>query len=181
MLFPLLGVAVARGHAWLGRRVLTATAGFVVLVLAVVSIQIRTDWLGAIVAATARRDPDLEGIDWTSLRSQLAVRGLLSQPGLVIGADNWRDGGKIAYALGPDVTMLCLSQDARQFGFETDPSHYVGDDVLLLVLDHPEAARARLAPRFDRIETLPPATITLRGRVLQTVSVLRGVHLRAWP
>jgi len=178
MLFPLLGVAVARGHAWLGRRVLTATTGFVVLVLAVVSIQIRTDWLGAVVAATARRDPDLEGIDWTSLRSQLATRGLLTQPGLVIGADNWRDGGKIAYALGPDVTMLCLNQDARQFGFETDPSRYVGDDVLLLVLDHPEAARARLAPLFDRIESLPPAMITLRGRVLQTVTVLRGVHLR---
>jgi 4-amino-4-deoxy-L-arabinose transferase-like glycosyltransferase len=181
MLFPLLGVVVARGHAWLGHRVLTATACFVVLVLAVVSIQIRTDWLGAVVAATARRDPDLEGIDWTSLRSQLAARGLLTQPGLVMGTDNWRDGGKIAYALGPDVTTLCLNQDGRQFGFATDPSRYVGDDVLLLVLDHPDAARARLAPLFDRIEPLPPATITLRGRVLQTVTVLRGVHLRAWP
>jgi len=181
MLFPLLGAAVARGHAWLDRRVLTVTAGFVVLVLAVVSIQIRTDWLGGIVAATARRDPDLEGIDWTSLRSQLAARGLLSQPGLVMGADNWRDGGKIAYALGPDLTTLCLNQDARQFGFAVDRSHYVGDDVLLLVLDHPDAARARLAASFDRIEPLPPATITLRGRVLQTVTVLRGVHLRAWP
>jgi hypothetical protein len=34
---------------------------------------------------------------------------------------------------------------------------------------------------FDHIETLPPATITLRGRVLATVNVLRGSHLRAWP
>ena len=43
---------------------------------------------------------------------------------------------------------------------------FIGDDVLLLVLDHPDAARARLAPLFDRIDALPPATITLRGRVL---------------
>ena len=99
----------------------------------------------------------------------------------MVGADNWRDGGKIAYALGPEVTVLCLNRDGREFGFATDPARFIGDDVLLLVLDHPDAARARLAPLFDRIETLPPATVTLRGRVLATVSVLRGVRLRAWP
>jgi 4-amino-4-deoxy-L-arabinose transferase-like glycosyltransferase len=181
MLFPLLGQAIASGRSWLGRRGLIATACFVIIALAVVSIQIRTDWLGPVIAANTKRDPDIEGIDWTSLRSQLAARGLLTPAGLVIGADNWRDGGKIAYALGPDQTVLCLNRDARQFGFATNPASFVGDDVLLLVLNHPEAVRARLGPSFDRIETLPPATITLRGRVLQTVTVLRGIHLRAWP
>jgi hypothetical protein len=181
MLFPLLGQAVARGRGWLTRRGLIATAGLVVLTLVIVSSQIRLDWLGPAVASIAKRDPDLEGIDWTSLRSQLAARGLLTQPGLVIGADNWRDGGKIAYALGPDITVLCLNRDARQFGFATNPRQFIGDDVLLLVLDHEDTARARLAPLFDRIETLPSATITLRGHVLATVNILRGSHLRAWP
>jgi 4-amino-4-deoxy-L-arabinose transferase-like glycosyltransferase len=181
MLFPLLGQAVARGQGWLARRTLIATAGFVVLALAVVSTQVRLDWLGPAIAAATTRDPDLDGIDWTSLRAQLLARDLLSQPRLVVGADNWRDAGKIAYALGPNVTVLCLNRDARQFGFVTDPAGFVGDDVLLLVLDHPDAALARLAPSFDRIETLAPATITLHGRVLATVSVLRGSHLRAWP
>ena len=72
MLFPLLGQAVARGQGisarWLTRRGLTATAGFVVLALAVVSTQVRLDWLGPAIAAATRRDPDLDGIDWTSLR-----------------------------------------------------------------------------------------------------------------
>jgi hypothetical protein len=181
MLFPLLGKAVARGQSWLGRRGLIATAGFVVFALAVVSTQVRLDWLGPAIAAVTKRDPDLDGIDWTSLRSQLVARGLLTQPGLVVGADNWRDGGKIAYALGPEVTVLCLNRDARQFGFAIDPARFIGDNVLLLVLDHPDAARARLAPLFDHIDALPPATITLAGRVLATVSVLRGNHLRAWP
>ncbi len=185
MLFPLLGQAVARGEGigarWLTRRALTATAGFVVLALAVVSTQVRLDWLGPVIAATTKRDPDLDGVDWTSLRSQLVARGLLSQPGLVVGADNWRDAGKIAYGLGPAVTVLCLNRDARQFGFATDPARFIGDDVLLLVLDHADAARARLAPLFDRIDALPPATITLRRRVLASVTVLRGIRLRAWP
>ncbi len=181
MLFPLLGQAVARGQGGLGRRSLGATAGFVVLTLAIVSSQVRLDWAGPAIAATTKRDPDLDGIDWTSLRAELLARGLLTQAGLVVGADNWRDAGKIAYALGPDVTVLCLSRDARQFGFANDPAHFVGDDVLLLVLDHPDAARVRIAPLFDRIETLPQATITLRRRVLATVSVLRGTRLLAWP
>jgi hypothetical protein len=181
MLFPLLGHSVARGQGWLTRRGLIATAGLVVLALAVVSIQLRLDWLGPAIAAATKRDPDLEGIDWTSLRFELAARGLLTQPGLVIGADNWRDTGKIAYALGPQVTVLCLNRDARQFGFATNPGRFIGDDVLLLVLDHPDAARTRLAPLFDQIETLPPATITLRGRVLAAVTVLRGIRLHAWP
>jgi 4-amino-4-deoxy-L-arabinose transferase-like glycosyltransferase len=181
MLFPVLGQAVARGHGWLGRRTLVATAGFVVLALAVVSIQIRLDWLGSAIAAVTRHDPDLDGVDWVSLRSQLGARGLLTQPSPVIGADNWRDAGKIAYALGPLVAVLCLNRDARQFGFATDPSHFIGSDVLLLVLDHPDATRTRLNPLFDGIEILPAATIILRGRVLATVTVLRGIHLRAWP
>jgi len=185
MLFPLLGQAVARGQGisarWLTRRGLVATAGFVVLALAVVSTQVRLDWLGPAIAAVTQRDPDLDGINWTSLRAELAARGLLTEPRLVVGADNWRDAGKIAYALGPEVTVLCLNRDGREFGFATDPAHFIGDDVLLLVLDHPDAARVRLAPLFERIDTLPPATITLRGRVLATVSVLRGIRLRAWP
>jgi hypothetical protein len=181
MLFPLLGQAVARGHGWLPRRTLIATGGFVVLALAVVSTQVRLDWLGPAIAAATTRDPDLDGIDWTSLRSQLLARDLLSQPRVAVGADNWRDGGKIAYALGAEVTVLCLNRDSRQFGFATDPSRFLGDDVLLLVLDHPDAVLARLAPLFDRIDALPPATIMLRGRVLATVSVFRGSRLRAWP
>ncbi len=165
----------------LTRGGMIATAGFVILALLVVSTQVRLDWLGPAIASVVRRDPDIEGIDWTSLRSQLAARDLLARPGLVIGADNWRDGGKIAYALGPDVTMLCLNTDARQFGVATNPAGFVGHDVLLLVVEHPGPALARLAPFFDRVETLPPATITLRGRVLATVSVFRGINLRGWP
>ena len=122
MLFPLLGEAVATRlpHPWL-RRTLAGTAAFVVLTVAVVATQVRFDWLHPVIARVARQDPDLEAIDWTSLRTGLAARGLLAA-GTVVGVPDWRDAGKIAYALGPDVTVLCLNRDARQFGLANPPA-----------------------------------------------------------
>jgi Dolichyl-phosphate-mannose-protein mannosyltransferase len=176
MLFPLLGQAVARGQTWLTRRVLIATTAFALTVLTIISTQVRTDWL-APVMSRLRHDPDLDGINWTSLRDDLAARNLLP-PGTIVAADNWRDAGKIAYALGPDIPVLCLNQDARQFRFGVDPYSDTGKTILLLVLDHPDRARTALTPLFAQVDPLPPSTITLRGRLLQPVTVLRGVDYK---
>jgi hypothetical protein len=181
MLFPLLGDAVAqRLHRPAVRRTLAGTAAFAVVVIAVVSTQVRFDWLHPVIAAVARRDPDIEGIDWTSLRDELAARGLL-HPGSIVGVPNWRDAGKIGHALGPDVTVLCLNNDARQFGFADPPQRYVGQNVLVLAVDHPERAAHDLAPAFASITALPPAPIRHAGRVLAEVAVLQAEGLRAWP
>ncbi|HTB47463.1 MAG TPA: glycosyltransferase family 39 protein [Acetobacteraceae bacterium] len=181
MLFPLLGEAVVTRllHPWL-RRTLRDTAVLVVLTVAVVATQVRFDWLHPVIARVARQDPDLEAIDWTSLRTDLAARGLLV-PGTVVGVPDWRDAGKIAYALGPDVTVLCLNSDARQFGLADPPQRFIGQDVLLLVPEHAVRATQALAPVFDGIDALPPAPIRHAGRVLAEVVVLRAHRLRAWP
>ena len=132
------------------------------LAVAVVATQVRFDWLHPVIARVARQDPDLEAIDWTSLRAGLAARGLLAA-GTVVGVPNWRDAGKIAYALGPDVTVLCLNRDARQFGLANPPERFIGQDVLLLVPEHAARAAQALAPVFDGIDALPPAPITTPG------------------
>ncbi len=119
------------------------TALFVVLTVAVVATQVRFDWLHPVMARIARQDPDLEAIDWTSLRTDLNARGLLP-PGTVVGVPDWRDAGKIAYALGPDITVLCLNRDARQFGLDNPPQRFIGQDMLLLVPEH--AGRATRRP-----------------------------------
>ena len=98
----------------------------------------------------------------------------LLAPGTVVAALNWRDAGKIGYALGPDVTMLCLSADARQFGFAHPLGDYAGRDVLVLEVDPAAPASAW----FERTEALAPASVRLDGRVLRTVTVLRGIGLR---
>ncbi len=174
MLFPLLGREVAaRLHLRWVRRTIAGTAVLILAIVTVIGGQTGFDMVGNRLSAVMRKDPTIEGIDWTSLRADLSERGLL-RPGTIVGAANWRDGGKIAYALGADMTVLCLNADARQFGFANPPAAHVGQDLLLVGL-------APVAGPFERIEPLPPATIRHRGRVLASVSVAIGHHLNAWP
>lgn len=174
MLFPLLGRAVATRLHWPWvRRTIVGTMVFIFLVITAIGAQTSFDILGDRLAPLLRKDPTIEGIDWVSLRADLTERGLL-RPGTVVGVANWRDGGKIAYALGPDVVILCLNADARQFGFATDPANYVGQDVLLVSL-------TPFSAPFEQVETRPPASVRLRGRTLATVSVSWGRNLTAWP
>ena len=175
MLFPLLGEAVAsRMNQPQVRRLVWGTAAFVVLAVAVVATQVRFDWLP--ITAFVRRDPDLDAIDWTSLRDALAL-----QPGTIIAVPNWRDAGKIAYALGPQVTTLCLNRDGRQFNLAFPPSRFIGDDMLILAPEHGDRVPEELGGIFDTIEPLAPVMVRHAGRALLTVSVFRATKLRRWP
>jgi hypothetical protein len=171
MLFPLLGRWVA---TWWERREVRAaifgTAAFCLGSVIIVSSQLQFDWLRVLMP---QQDPTAEGVNWTSLRDDLTARGLV-HPGTVVGVPNWRDAGKIAYALGPRVTVLCLNRDRRQFGISNPPERWNGADVLLLVVDHPDTVVPALSKQFTTIEMLPPSAVTLHGRVLKTVSVAIG-------
>lgn len=181
MLFPLLGAWIADriDRIWV-RRTLAGTAILAVAAVTVISVQTRFDVLGNGLASVMRKDPTIEGVNWTSLRANLTERGLLP-PGTVVGVPNWRDAGKIAYGLGPDVTVICLSRDARQFGLTAPAAAHVGQDVLILIPEHADRVAAELAPVFERLERLDPAPVTLRGRVLRQVAVIRGHRLLHWP
>ncbi len=185
MLFPLLGGLIVRlldRGSVATRRTLAGTAIFTVAVLAVLSIGVRFDLLHPVVALFApRTDPMAEAVDWTSLRTDLAARGLLHRPDTVLAAPNWRDSGKIAYGLGPDVALTCLNLDCRQFGFIRPAAGAVGQDVLLIVPEHADRVAREMAPLFDRLETLEPTSVRYRGRVLKEVSLLLGHHFRQWP
>ena len=175
MLFPLLGEAVARRLGQpVVRRALYGTAVLVVLAMLVIATQVRFDWLHPAIAAVAREDPDTEAVEWTSLRDSVA-------PGTIVGVPDWRDAGKIAYALGPDVTVLCLNRDCRQFGITSPPARFVGADMLILAPEHRDRVDAELGPVFDSIESLPDASIRHAGRTLRTVAVFRARGLRFWP
>jgi len=178
MLFPLLGRCVATNWDRRGvRAAIIGTATFCLVSVTVIGTQLQFDWLRAVMPA---RDPTAEGLDWTSLHDDLAARGLL-KPGTVVGVPNWRDAGKISYALGPTVTVLCLNQDSRQFGFTDPATQWAGADVLLLVVDHPETSLPTLNAMFSRVDLLPSSAVTLRGRVLKVVSVAIGVKFSPSP
>jgi 4-amino-4-deoxy-L-arabinose transferase-like glycosyltransferase len=175
MLFPLLGRYMAA--EWDRRSVRAMIAGsavFCIVGMTVISTQIQFDWL------SSAKDPTAEGLDWTSLRDDLTARGLL-RPGTVIGVPNWRDAGKIAHALGPDVPVICLNADARQFGFTNPTSRWAGSDVLLLIGDHADTVIPALRGQFASIDGLPPSAITLRGRILKMVTVASGKNFSGHP
>jgi len=170
MLFPLLGRYVA-AH-WdqrIVRATITGTAALCIVSVTVIGTQIQFGWLPLlpVKAATA------EGLDWSSLREDLTVRGLL-RTGTVVGVPNWRDAGKIAHALGSDVTVICLNQDARQFGLTNPIENWAGRDMLLLVVDHADTVVPAMSRLFERFETLPSSPIVLRGRTLKVVAVAIG-------
>jgi 4-amino-4-deoxy-L-arabinose transferase-like glycosyltransferase len=181
MLFPLLGQAIAAriGVPWV-RRVMAGTAVLVIGAVIVVSTQLRLDWMHPVIVSLAKQDPDVAGIDWTSLRDELTARGLL-KPGVIVGVPNWRDAGKIAYALGSEATVTVLNSDARQFGFVEPAGAFAGRDVLVLALDDPNRARGGLLPWFSMLQPLAPAAIDDAGISLQSVSVFVGRSLHVPP
>jgi 4-amino-4-deoxy-L-arabinose transferase-like glycosyltransferase len=171
MLFPLLGRWVA--DHWGGRLTRFAILGSAVLSVAgmtVIGTQVQFDWLHGIMPL---ENATAEGMDWTSLRDDLASRGLL-HAGTVVGVPNWRDAGKIAHALGPEVPVICLNRDSRQFGYASPPERWAGADVLLLVVDHPDTVLPRLKHQFEHMDFLPPSAITLRGQTLKVVTMAVG-------
>src|SRR6185312_8070870 len=97
-----------------------STVAYVVLLVAAVSAMV-TGWYMRVLPAAARgRDPLLEAVDWRGLRAGLEARGLLHRPRTFVAATSWVQGGKAAYALGPDVVVLCLCHDPHEFAFQQD-------------------------------------------------------------
>lgn len=181
MLFPLLGSAVAhRVDRPAMRRALLGTTAFVVVAVAIVGTQARSGWLHPMIAEFARNDPTIDAIDWTSLRDDLAARDML-RPSTIVGVPNWRDAGKIAYALGPNVSTVCLNRDCRQFGLTDPPARFIGKDLLILAPDHPERVSGELNQSFASLAQLPDSAIRQAGWTLRPVAVFSARDLLVWP
>ena len=171
MLFPLLGRFVAAD--WDRRAVratIVGTAALCLVSVTVIGTQIQLDWLRAAMPA---KDPTAEGLDWGSLRDDLAARGLL-RPGTVVGVPNWRDAGKIAHALGPDVTVICLNRIAASSASPSGGT--VGRRRRPVAGRRSPGTRDAGVERHVRrgIEMLQPSAVSLRGRLLKTCDC------RAW-
>lgn len=179
MFFPLLGAefaARAAGGDRLPRRLLAGTAALLLVLIALLGSQARFGWLPA--ALGRRLDPQLQMTDWTSLRPALDARGLLP-PGTVVGALSWSDAGKLGVALGPDVPVICLNADARQFALARPAGAFAGQNILVLApRQGGPALLARLRGMFDAVEPLPPVEVLHGGAPAISVSVYRGEGLR---
>jgi hypothetical protein len=176
---PMLGEAIARRRQtsrlvriWLG-----TTAAFVIVAVAFVASEVRFNWLyGVIEELSPGRDPNLDVVDWTSLRTEFEKRGLLGRPGLVVATLKWHEAGKIDYALGGQVPVICLGPDPRQYGLAAAPDDHA--DVLIVAPRRSLAQiESQFGGRFDSIKPIAPATVMHAGRPAMEFPLFIGHQL----
>ena len=180
MLVPMLGEAIARRRQtsrlvriWLG-----TTAAFVIVAVVFVASEVRFNWLyGVIEELSPDRDPNLDVVDWTSLRTEFEKRDLL-RPGLVVATLKWHEAGKIDYALGGRVPVICLGPDPRQYGLTAGPDDHAGADVLIVAPRRSLAQiESQFGGRFASIEPIAPAIVMHAGRPAMEFPLFIGHQL----
>jgi hypothetical protein len=183
MLFPLAGAVLARFDLQKARwpRIgAAATAAFVVVLVAVAASEVRFGWLPqAIEDALGPNDPDLDAVDWSSLRDDLTSEGHLDRGDLFIAATHWTIAGKLDYGLGGAMPVVCLCSDAREYGIVRPQRAQFGRDALILdprmTLSQMQAA---YRDRFERIEELPPFYVLHAGEPKLPLNVFLGSGFR---
>src|SRR5262245_774417 len=184
MLFPLLGIEVAplvANRDRLARAWLMATAGSLATLLAAVSLMSRFPC--SAIAGTGGKvvpNPLLESVDWKDLKTEIEARGLAKIPNLIIAATRWHEAGKIDYALGGRLPVLCLCRDPRGYGVLTRPWEHLGETALIIGGNlPPERVATTYGAYFERIEEMRPIAITHAGKPASELSVYVGYALRA--
>lgn len=176
--FPLLGDALARWEAGYARviRILTVLSYVLVLsVAAIAATQVSYGWVGRFVSLP--KDPSLDLFDWKQLQPALVERGL--KQGDFVATGHWIEAGKVNYALGGRVPVLCLCEDARHFRYLHDQRDYVGANAFIVSRD--ANLVASLARQFESAEPLPDIVLTRAGEPVVTLKVVRATRLKSAP
>ncbi len=179
--FPLLGDRIAQLELrWprAPRRIAAATAAFLACVVSLAATHAATGWLDRPLPALAASDPTLDLLDWRDLRP-VAEALQLRRRGIMVATISWIDAGKVDYALGGTLPVLCLSHDPRHFAFMHDLHSLLGRDAFIVAA----ASRGdwlRLAgPYFDRIEPTEDVVLRRAGRPALALHTAYGYGFRA--
>ncbi|QJW46765.1 glycosyltransferase family 39 protein [bacterium BFN5] len=128
---PLLGHAVA---GWVERgsiiaRVWLSTSMTVFLLLVtVLGSHTATGWMRQVQPQWFQSgDPTIEALDWQDLAG-----GMINYKAQFIVAPHWIDAGKIDYALGGGLPVLCLNNQPHHFAYLHTMADYRGKDALIV-------------------------------------------------
>src|SRR5262249_7630709 len=184
MLFPLLGVEVAarvQNRDRFARAWLMATAGSLAIVLAAVIGMSHLAWpMIAGPGGKAVPYPLLESLDWKDLKTEIEARGLAHTGTLFVAATRWHEAGKIDYALGGRLPVICLCRDPRGYGVLTRPWAHLGTTGLIVGRNLPaKLVATTYAAYFDRVEEMRPIAITHAGKPAFALSVYIAQGFRA--
>jgi hypothetical protein len=177
--FPMLGrdlAALSPPQARLLKQVAIATLVVLLGFFVVAGTQARYGWAAAYFRD--HKDPTVDLYDWTALNAALEERNLVP-PGGFIATGQWIEGGKINYALGGRVPVLCLCDDPRGFAYDSNSDDYINSDAVLLARN---AGRIEaMAIYFSKIERLPDIVLMRAGQAAVTLKVARGIRLKDVP
>ena len=181
LLLPLLGDAIATRpkRAWL-RSILLGTGIFMVVGTSFFASEVHFNWIPEMLDTfTVGNDPDFQLVDWLSMKSSLASRGLLDRPHTVIAGLRWHEAAKIDYALGGRPPVVCLCDDPREYGLASPAAAFAGYDVILIAT-HADLAsmNAQYGKLFSSIELLNPVMLLHAGKAALLLPVFLGRDLR---
>ncbi|SDF12137.1 glycosyltransferase family 39 protein [Sporomusa acidovorans] len=186
LVFPLLGQAV---NGWLrfGRRSVRIWLRFSVVSFLVLAAilgthtasgwikTVRPDWF-------AQGDPSWEALNWMSLPGDLSGQGLLGGALKVdfLVARHWIDAGKIDYAMGGSLPLLCLTEEPHHFAFMHNPADFRGKDALIIGRSSMSGTPGALAPNFDKIDYQGTIPIYRMGHPEFAVTVFYGQNFKGF-
>jgi hypothetical protein len=179
--FPLLGAEAARWERVRPKLVLAAVAA-AAAILTVTAAGMASDaangWAARLVPASmARNDPTLDLLDWNEAAIVIQERHLLAGNTKAVAGTRWFEAGKLNYALGRQVPVLCLCANPQQFRFLHNSTDYAGQDVLVIGASRGLRNEA-VARWFGRVEPLAPIVLHRTGTAAMELSLFRGIGFR---
>jgi 4-amino-4-deoxy-L-arabinose transferase-like glycosyltransferase len=160
---------------------LAAIALVPALLAAGIAMQARTGFFcpapRGIMAAAA--DPTLDLFGWDQVAGGLAERGLLDGPNTFLFTGNWYHSAQLAFATVGHIPVLCYSgHDARGFALWSRPDERVGQDGILVAIDHRSTEPACFDRWFEGIEPIGEFPILRGGVPVHYVRLFRCVRER---
>jgi hypothetical protein len=90
--------------------------------------------------------------------------------------ENWRLGGRIGVALGPNIPVCAMGSDPRGFAFSCDLSKRTGQNALIIrAKDNGRGVDER--PFFASVEPFGDLAIGRRGRPERLLTLEKGIGL----
>lgn len=182
---PLFGrdaALLAESRPVFAKGYMTAIAVVFVALLSALAFQVTQGGLvpHAVTDKYAALDPTVDLVNWTDLRIAMDERGLLP-PGAVVASPIWMTAGKVSYALGPGVPVVCVCQDPQHFAYRYDQTQWQGRDVVVVVPRGQDWMWEVAGAYFDGFEPLNPVAITRNGQTVITLDLRLGKNLHFPP
>ncbi len=168
--FPLAGAWIAeRSKAFAGNWARASAA----LSLVVVGLYLAA--LGGLISFLGSRDPTRYAHDFPVAQVQKAYEAAGAKFAIV---DNWRLGGRLGVALGPDISICAFGSDPRGLAFACSTQNFVGATALA-ASENGSTSAPEFTSNFDSVE---PAGALQVGPTRRTYVFRRANNLhRAFP